>query len=412
MSGQLNWFRPPLSLIPSSSASLIDSNSLILSQGFFHFVCPIKNCTFTLEWWDAVLQKRLTWAFFVMFSPTLARCQAGLIPPPPPGSKRRRCGPTGGGLDAYRYRGGWYLVKLFKEIKFQISIIFSIILGSHFFYLCPPFFHYGTKRWLKYYTCCTDRLAFFCFINYIFTVRLRDAVLQKRLAWALFVLCSQPCVLSANRVVLGLFFNFPVFYPPPPQASGTIPVWYVGHLLMNIGAPLGFREQCTPGGRLFPSVLCLCWLQPFFFISHCYMYLVYNFGDTPPPPQALLSPPETKYAEQFINSLQLPVFVGTFSGSLGSSPWELSIMLLSSRCYFLHWCVTLEMLSGNLCLTFLWSHVHAECWLFREEGDGCALPAAPDGRDAKSPKHHGRPPRGVWWASQSQAGWLMYFTRQ
>ena len=47
-----------------------------------------------------------------------------------------------------------------------------------------------------------------------------DAVLQKRLAWASFVLLINPCVLSANRVDLGFFVSYIfLFYPPPPGDS-------------------------------------------------------------------------------------------------------------------------------------------------------------------------------------------------
>ena len=89
-----------------------------------------------------------------------------------------------------------------------LGVLYDWLNELKFFQFSPP----SLRRWYSYNS--------FPPHNFFILSRLEwwDSVLQKRLAWALFVfVVINPGVLLANRVDLGFFcfINFPILLPPP-----------------------------------------------------------------------------------------------------------------------------------------------------------------------------------------------------
>ena len=109
---------------------------------------------------------------------------------------------------------GWALGggKICATMKLFLSF-FILIMPPHEF----PFFYVqilSQQSWSR-----------FCFISYVF-LRLEwwDAVLQKRLAWALFVLLLSTlvCCQSTELIWVILFQKLSNFTPPPPSQPKTV----------------------------------------------------------------------------------------------------------------------------------------------------------------------------------------------
>ena len=109
------------------------------------------------------------------------------------------------GVSSNDYSFSWWLIFLYYLNKLQYfnwDVFFFF-----FFFKCVLLPH-------------TSTLFIY---RYLRTLEGWDAVLQKRLAWALFVLCYQPSCVVSQQSWFGLFcfINVPILLPPPPVRRGS-----------------------------------------------------------------------------------------------------------------------------------------------------------------------------------------------
>ena len=167
---------------------------------------------------------------------------------------------------------------------------------------------------------------FFCFINFpiistftpIFFIEISfvllpppplewwDAVLQKRLAWALFVLLLLTLVCCQPTKLIWCFINFPILPPPPPPFHPALP----HHLRSSLG--YGFLTSTLFAPYLFVSLtnyICThtqkkkkergrgehgwvlsvtCTPLFFCFLFFCFWFLFQFVPTSPPPPPPIM----------------------------------------------------------------------------------------------------------------------------